>query len=204
MTALQLERFAEACAHFERLGVPVPPRHIANSGGVLHFPDARLDMVRPGIMLYGVLPSPASRPTVPLRPAMRLVSRVVYFKVVEAGHPVGYGATWAPGADTRVVTAPIGYGDGYPRALSSRGTVLIRGHRYPIVGRVCMDQFMVDIGRDSVWNEDEVVLVGRQGDEALGVEQVAEAAGMIPYEVLVGLNERVPRVHVRGGCLQPE
>lgn len=195
MTALQLERFEEACAHFPRLGVPVPCRHIANSGGILNFPQARLDMVRPGILMYGVLPAVDARPTIAVEPAMSLVSRVVYFKVVEAGHTVSYGGTWAPDADTRVVTIPIGYGDGYPRALSSRGRVLVRGREYPIVGRVCMDQFMVDIGDDSAWNEDEVVLVGRQGDSVLRVEDVARAAGMIPYEVLVGLNERIPRLH---------
>ena len=198
MTALQLERFDEACAHFERIGAPVPPRHIANSGGILHFPQARLDMVRPGILLYGVLPGPGCRRTVAVEPALTLVSRVVYFKVVEAGHPVSYGATWAPAADTRVVTVPIGYGDGYPRALSSRGSVLIGGREYPIVGRVCMDQFMVDIGQGSAWNEDEVVLIGRQGDAVLRAERVAEAAGMIPYEVLVGLNDRIPRLYRTG------
>ncbi|MBD7986643.1 alanine racemase [Luteimonas sp. Sa2BVA3] len=199
MTALQLERFDEACAHFTRIGAPMPPRHIANSGGVLHFPEARLDMVRPGIMLYGVLPGAACRPTVALEPAMSLVSRVVYFKVVEAGYPVSYGATWAPPRDTRVVTVPIGYGDGYPRALSSRGSVLIHGRRFPIVGRVCMDQFMVDIGDHSAWNEDEVVLIGHQDGAELRAEQVAEAAGMIPYEVLVGLNDRIPRVYRGAG-----
>jgi alanine racemase len=198
MTALQLERFEDACAHFGRIGAPVPPRHIANSGGVLHSPETRLDMVRPGILLYGVLPGADARPTVAVQPALSLVSRVVYFKVVQAGHGVSYGGTWTPRADTRVVTVPIGYGDGYPRALSSRGTVLLRGREYPIVGRVCMDQFMVDIGADSAWNEDEVVLVGRQGDAELRVEQVAEAAGMIPYEVLVGLNNRIPRVYRSG------
>ena len=203
MTALQLARFDEACAHFERIGAPLPTRHIANSGGVLHFPETRLDMVRPGILLYGVLPGAASRPAVAVEPALSLVSRVVYFKVVEAGHTVSYGGTWAPRADTRVVTVPIGYGDGYPRALSSRGSVLLHGRDYPIVGRVCMDQFMVDVGGDSAWNEDEVVLVGRQGDAALRVEQVAAAAGMIPYEVLVGLNDRIPREY-RGDLLAHE
>ncbi|MEN1940554.1 alanine racemase [Luteimonas sp. MJ246] len=203
MTALQLERFDESCAHFARLGVPVPPRHIANSAGILHFPETRLDMVRPGILLYGVLPGPDSRPAVPVQPALSLVSRVVYFKVVEEGHTVSYGGTWTAESDTRVVTVPIGYGDGYPRALSSRGKVLVRGREYPIVGRVCMDQFMVDIGSDSAWNEDEVVLIGRQGDAALSVEQVAAAAGVISYEVLVGLNERIPRVHL-GAYLDPE
>jgi len=203
MTALQLERFLDVCAHFERIDAPMPLRHLANSGGVLHFPDTHLDMVRPGIALYGVLPDPASRPTVVLKPALSLVSQVVYFKVVEAGHPVSYGATWAPAQDTRVVTVPIGYGDGYPRALSSRGEVLIRGQRHPIVGRICMDQFMVDIGAGgTAYNEDEVVLIGRQGDGAAAVdiscEAVAQAAGTIPYEILTGLNDRIPREY-RGG-----
>ncbi|RPE81586.1 alanine racemase [Vulcaniibacterium tengchongense] len=198
MTLQQLERFLEACAHFERIGAPMPLRHLANSGGVLHFPGTWLDMVRPGIVLYGVQPDPASRRTIPVEPAMSLASQVVYFKVVQAGHPVSYGATWAPPRDTRVVTVPIGYGDGYPRSLSSRGEVLIRGRRYPIVGRICMDQFMVDIGRDSAYNEDEVVLIGRQGGEAIAVEDLARLAGTIPYEILVGLNDRIPREY-RGG-----
>jgi alanine racemase len=199
MTALQVERFAEACAHFDRLGAPMPLRHLANSGGVLHFPDTWLDMVRPGIIVYGVLPDPASRPTITLRPALSLLSQVVYFKVVEAGRPVSYGATWAPSRDTRVVTVPIGYGDGWPRALSSLGEVLVRGARYPMVGRVCMDQFMVDIGRGTAFNEDEVVLVGRQGDEAIRVEDVAVTAGTIPYEILTGFNLRIPRHYVQSG-----
>jgi alanine racemase len=198
MTALQVERFAEACAHFERIGAPMPLRHLANSGGVLHFPDTYLDLVRPGIVLYGVLPDPVSRPTVDVRPVLSLVSKVVYFKVVKAGRPVSYGATWAPAHDTRVVTVPIGYGDGWPRALSSRGEVLVRGRRHPIVGRICMDQFMVDIGQDSAWNEDEVVLVGHQGSASITVEAVAQAAGTIPYEILTGLNQRIPRLY-RGG-----
>jgi alanine racemase len=193
MTALQVERFAEACAHFTRLGAPMPVRHLANSGGVLHFPGTWLDMVRPGIVVYGVLPDPASRPTLALRPALSLLSQVVYFKVVKAGRPVSYGATWAPGVDTRVVTVPIGYGDGWPRALSSRGEVLIRGVRHPVVGRICMDQFMVDIGGGIAFNEDEVVLVGRQGGDAITVEDVAATAGTIPYEILTGLNLRIPR-----------
>ena len=197
MTVRQLERFLDACAHFERIGAPMPLRHLANSGGVLHFPDTHLDMVRPGIALYGVLPDPASRCTVDIRPALSLVSQVVYFKVVEAGHPVSYGATWAPERDTRVVTIPIGYGDGFPRSLSSRGEVLIRGQRYPIVGRVCMDQFMVDIGpQGTAYNEDEVVLIGRQGDAEIRCEAVAHSAGTIPYEILVGLNERIPREYL--------
>ncbi len=199
MTALQLGRFLDACAHFERIGAPMPIRHIANSGGVLHFPETWLDMVRPGIVLYGVSPGEDARPPFELRPALSLVSQVVYFKVVKAGRTVSYGATWTAPHDTRVVTVPIGYGDGYSRGLSSRGEVLIRGQRHPIVGRVCMDQFMVDLGpAGSAWNEDEVVLIGHQGGDAIRCEDVARWAGMIPYEILVGLNERIPREY-RGG-----
>ncbi len=198
MTALQLERFLEACSHIERAGAPMPLRHLANSGGVLHFPETHLDMVRPGILSYGVLPDPASQPTIAVRPALSLVSQVVYFKVVKAGHTVSYGATWAPEMDTRIVTIPIGYGDGYPRALSSRGQVLIRGQQHSLVGRVCMDQFMVDLGDGSAWNEDEVVLIGQQGDRRLTVEAMAKSAGTIPYEILTGLNERIPREYHGG------
>jgi alanine racemase len=197
MTLQQLERFLDACAHFDRVGAPMPIRHLANSGGVLHFPDTHLDMVRPGIALYGVLPDPSARATMELRPVLSLHSQVVYFKVVPAGPSVSYGATWAPAIDTRVVTIPIGYGDGWPRALSSRGEVLIRGERRPMVGRVCMDQFMVDLGpAGTAYNEDEVVLIGEQGGAAIRCEDVAAAAGTIPYEVLVNLNNRIPRGYV--------
>ena len=194
MTLQQLARFEEACAHFPRIGAPMPLRHLANSGGVLHFPQTWLDLVRPGIVLYGVLPDPASKPTIDVRPALSLVSQVVYFKVVRAGNTVSYGATWTAERDTRVVTIPIGYGDGFPRALSSRGQVLIHGHRQPLIGRMCMDQFMVDLGPEgTAYNEDEVVLIGRQGPETVSAEDVAQLAGTIPYEILTGLNERIPR-----------
>jgi alanine racemase len=200
MTALQVERFAEACAHFDRLGAPMPPRHLANSGGVLHFPQTWLDLVRPGIVLYGVLPDPASQPTLELRPALSLVSQVVYFKVVRAGNTVSYGATWTAARDTRIVTVPIGYGDGWPRALSSQGEVLIRGRRLPIAGRICMDQFMVDVGAEgTAYNEDEVVLIGAQDGAAISTGDVARVAGTIPYEILTGLNERIPREYRSAG-----
>ncbi len=198
MTALQLERFHEACAHFERIGAPMPIRHLANSGGVLHFPETWLDMVRPGIILYGVMPDPASRPVLDLRPVLALKSQVVYFKVIPEGATVSYGASWRAERMSRIVTVPIGYGDGWPRACSSNADVLVRGARHPVAGRICMDQFMVDIGWDSAWNEDEVVLVGRQGGESIRLEDVATRIGTIPYELLVGLNERIPRRYVGG------
>jgi alanine racemase len=193
MTGEQVQRFADACAHFDRLGAPMPVRHLANSGGVLNFPETHLDLVRPGILLYGVYPDPAAMRTVAVMPALSLHSQVVYFKVVKAERTLSYGATYRVGRDSRVVTVPIGYGDGYPRALSNIGQVLIRRKRYPIAGRICMDQFMVNIGWDSAWNEDEVVLIGSQGEHAIRVEDVAEWAGTIPYEILTGLNQRIPR-----------
>lgn len=195
MTGEQVQRFAAACAHFDRLGAPMPIRHLANSGGVLHYPETHLDMVRPGILLYGVYPDPGALRTVAVKPALSLSSQVVYFKVVQAGRSISYGATYRVDSDSRVVTIPIGYGDGYPRGTSPQGQVLIRGKRYPIAGRICMDQFMVNIGWDSAWNEDEVVLIGSQGDQAISAEDVAGWVGTIAYEILTGLNQRIPRTY---------
>lgn len=195
---LQLERFEQVLGFYALRSLPVPTRHLANSGAVLQLPEAWLDLVRPGIALYGVLPSDDVPRTVDVAPALTWKSRVVYFKVVEPGNPVSYGATWRPERRTRIVTVPVGYGDGYPRALSNRAEVLISGKRYPVVGRVCMDQLMVDIGWDSAYNGDEVVLLGRQGDEAITAEELASRAGTVPYEILTGINARVPRVYSGG------
>ncbi len=196
MTLEQVERFEEALSHFERLGVPTPLRHLANSGGVLHFPQTHLDMIRPGLILYGIYPDPASNRDLDLKPVLSLSSKVVYFKVVEAHHPIGYGATWQTDHPIRVVTVPVGYGDGYCRALSNCGEVLIRGKRFSIVGRVCMDQFMVNIEDNTAYNGDEVVLIGSQNNEVIRVEEIAEKAGTIPYEILTGYNIRIPRVYI--------
>lgn len=196
MTQEQIECFQQIIAYFDQIGAPMPLRHLANSGGVLHFPDTHLDLVRPGIALYGVLPSEASYAPFELKSAMRLVSEVVYFKVLNPGQTVSYGATWRAEKQTRIVTIPVGYGDGYPRALSNRGQVLINGKRYPIVGKMCMDQFMVDIGWDSAYNGDEVVLAGNQGDGRIPIEEIAALTRSIPYEFLTNLNERIPRTYI--------
>ena len=123
---------------------------------------------------------------------------MVFFKVVKAGHPVSYGGEWVAPAETRVVTLPVGYGDGYARAMSGRAEVIVHGKRYPVVGRICMDQIMVSIGRDSAYNGDEVVLLGGEGDTAIPIEQMAAWAGTIAHEILTSINTRVPRVY-RGG-----
>ncbi len=195
----QLERFCEVLAFYDERSLPTPVRHLANSGGVLALPETHLDLVRPGVMLYGIYPSPEVARTVALRPAMSWRTQVVYFKVVEADHPVSYGSTWRSDHPVRVVTLPVGYGDGYFRALGNRADVLIGGQRHPVVGRVCMDQTMVDIEWGTAYNGDEVVLLGRQGDEEITADELAAHADTIAYEVLTNVNARVPRVYVDGG-----
>lgn len=195
MTTQQLILFNEVCELFTKHGAPMPIRHLANSGGILHFPETYLDMVRPGLMLYGVYPAFFAQHSLLLKPALTLKSKVVFFKVLTENQTVSYGATWKADKPARIVTVPIGYGDGYPRALSNVGEVLIRGQRFPIVGAVCMDQLMVNIGWQTAYNDDEVVLIGTQGDQTILVEELAQKAGTIAYELLTCLNERIPRVY---------
>jgi alanine racemase len=194
---LQIERFKEVLRFYEKRSLPSPLRHMANSGAVLQLPESWFDMVRPGILLYGVYPSAEAKRTVQVQPALTWGSRVVYFKVVLPGHPVSYGSTWQSDHAVRVVTVPVGYGDGYFRAMSGKAQVLIRGKLYPVVGTICMDQFMVNIELDSAFNEDEVILVGQDGTQKISVEELAEWAGTIPYEVLTNINTRVPRIYLQ-------
>ncbi len=189
----QLERFLKCLTFFTERSKPVPVRHIANSAAVLANPATHLDLVRAGVILYGVSPTTRLVGRLDLKPVMSLRSRVVFFKVVRAGAGVSYGHTWFAERDTRVVTVPIGYGDGYFRALSNRGSVLIRGKRYPIVGSVCMDQTMVDLGDGEAFNGDEVVLIGEQGSVSLSVNELADIVETTPHEVLTSTNLRVPR-----------
>jgi alanine racemase len=195
---LQIERFEEVLSFYEKHDLEPPRlRHMANSGAILQLPEAYYDIVRPGLMLYGVYPSPEVRRTVVLRPALSWKSRVVYFKVIKPGHPVGYGSTWQSDHMTRAVTVPVGYGDGYFRSMSDKAQVLIRGKRYPVVGRISMDQIVVDIGWESAYNDDEVVLIGEMDDEFITPEELAVWAGTIPYEILTNINTRVPRVYLQ-------
>lgn len=192
----QLARFQEVLAFYGRHGLPLPLRHMANSGAILQLAESHLDMVRPGILLYGVYPTLVARRTIAVSPALSWRSRVAYFKVTPAGTPVSYGGTWQSDHQVRTVTVPVGYGDGYFRALSNRSQVLIDGRRYPVVGAVCMDQLVVNIEWDSAYVGDEVVLLGEQGDGAIACEDLAAWAGTIPYEVLTNINTRVPRVYL--------
>jgi alanine racemase len=193
---LQLERFNDVLRFYECRSLPMPMRHIANSAAILQLPESYLDIVRPGIMLYGVYPSSEVPHTVEVKPALAWKSRVVYFKVVKPGHAVSYGSTWQSNHETRIVTVPVGYGDGLFRSMSNRAKLIIRGKKYPQVGSICMDQLMVNIEWDSAYNGDEVILLGEAGSERITVEDLAEWAGTIPYEILTNINTRVPRVYM--------
>jgi len=197
----QLERFNEVLGFYEQRGLAPPIRHIANSGAILQLPESHFDMVRAGILLYGVYPSDEVRRSIPVRPALSWKSQVVYFKVVKPGHPVSYGSTWQSDHMVRVVTIPVGYGDGYFRGLSNRSEVIIRGKRYPVVGRICMDQMMVNIEWETAYNSDEVILIGEaeghSGERVtITCADVAQWAGTIPYETLTNINTRVPRIYL--------
>jgi alanine racemase len=189
----QLERFHDAVSHYDRLGIPTPTRHMANSGAVAQLADSWLDMVRPGLIVFGVWPSEETERTIPLESALAWRSEVVFFKVVEAGSPVSYGSTWTPDRQVRIVTVPVGYGDGYRRSLSNAAEMLIGGKRRQVVGRVCMDQTMVNLDWGSAFNGDAVTLVGSDGDQKITVEDLATWGDTIPYEVLTSITSRVPR-----------
>ena len=194
---LQLERFNGVLGFYEKHSLPTPIRHMANSGGILQLPESHFDMVRPGILFYGVYPSPEVQHTVEVKPALAWKSRVVYFKVTLPGHPVSYGSTWQSDHNVRIVTVPVGYGDGYFRSMSNKAQVVIHGKKYPQVGRVCMDQIMVNIEDDSAFNGDEVILIGEvENGERVTVEELAEWADTIPYEILTNINTRVPRIYL--------
>ncbi len=174
-------------------------RHIANSGGTTFFPEAYLDMVRPSFLTLGYLPQDCPASLRDLAPCFSLKAKVSYFKVVPKGAGISYGHSYITPKQTRIVTVPVGYGDGYRRALSNRGSVLIRGKRFLMRGTICMDQFMVDVGDEEVFVGDEVVLIGKQGREEITVDEVAKQCDTIPYEVLCLLNERIPRVYLEQG-----
>ena len=172
-------------------------RHIANSGGVAYFPEAYLDMVRPGLMTFGYLPKSSPKSFSDIAPCFSLKTKVSYSKIVEDGMGISYGHSHITSKRTRIITAPIGYGDGLRRDLSNKGSVLIRGKQFPIVGIICMDQFMVDVGDHDVRVGDEVVVIGKQGDLEITVEKIASLCNTTPYEILCFFNDRLPRFYLK-------
>ena len=197
----QFRIFQKVRAELEAARYRIPVYHVANSAAMLDLPEMHLDAVRVGIALYGLPPSGEVAATVPLRPALSLKSHVARVRTLPAGSSISYGRTYITQRDTPVALIPVGYGDGYHRVLSNRGMVLINGRRAPIVGRICMDQFVVDISEvGPVELNSEVVLIGRQGDECITAEEVAAWAETINYEIVTGLSPRVPRLYVGAGA----
>ncbi len=195
----QLMRFLAFTKKLEEEGIQIPIKHIANSAAIIDIPEARLDMVRSGIATYGLYPSEeVKKDVLALKPAMEIKSHVSYVKEVESGVGVSYGSTYVTKGKTKIATIPVGYGDGYPRQLSSKGRVLIHGMSAPIIGRVCMDQFMVDVTNiPDVCQGDTVTLIGRDKEEFISVEEVANMSYSFNYEFICNVGKRIPRIYYR-------
>jgi alanine racemase len=194
-TNLQLERFNSVLSRLSEMGIHIPLRHAANSNSVLDIPASYFNMVRPGLMIYGLYPS-GSSDAVELKPALSLKTRVVYLKEIPAGWSVSYGRTYTAEKPIIVASIAIGYGHGYNRHLSNSGEAIIRGVKAPIVGTVCMDQCLCDVTHiPGISIGDEVVLIGRQGDEEITVDEVAQKSETISYEIICAINARVPRLY---------
>lgn len=195
----QIARFKEFVTRLEARGINIPIKHCSNSAGIVDHKEANMDMVRAGIILYGLWPSnEVHKDTIDLKPAMEIKSAVVYVKDVEAGRQISYGGTYETTETRRIATVSIGYADGYPRVLSNKGQVLIRGKRANIVGRVCMDQVMVDVTDiPGVSRGDEVTVIGRDGDDCITFDEFASLAGTINYESICDIGKRVPRLYIR-------
>ena len=189
----QMRVFDQLVREIEASGIHIPQKHLANSAGILALPKSYYDLVRPGIMLYGLYPSSEVVRSVPLIPAMTLKSKISYIKQASAGTPVSYGRTHYTGRDTVVATLPVGYADGYNRRLSNEGHVFIHGKRAPLIGRICMDMCMCDVTHlDKVNPGDEVILFG----EDPGIDELAATLGTINYEVVCTVGKRVPRTYL--------
>ncbi len=192
----QFERFLQVAGRLAARGITPHYRHVANSAAVVAAPETHLDLVRLGIAMYGLSPGAKLDRTANLRPALTWQTEVAMAKRVAAGEAISYGLRYRLEREATIATVPVGYADGYPRALTERGRVLIGGRRYPVAGTVCMDQFMVDCGDDVVRPGDEVVLIGRQGDDEISADEVAGWMDTIGYEVVCGISDRVPREYV--------
>lgn len=197
----QIEQFEHMIAMLKERGVSIPLHHCSNSAGIVELPEANMDLVRAGITLYGLWPSEeVDKSLIDLKPALSLVTHVAYVKDLPAGREISYGGTYTTTETRRIATIPVGYADGYARGLSGKGEVLIHGRRAPIRGRVCMDQFMVDVTEiPEVKCGDKVVLVGSDGGECITVEELGERSGRFNYEFVCDLGKRIPRVYLRGG-----
>jgi alanine racemase len=200
-TDIQIKKFTSFIQKLEDAGIRIPIHHCSNSAGIVEIPKANMDMVRAGITLYGLWPSEeVKQDIISLTPVLELKSHIVYIKEIEPGTQVSYGGTYQAADKRRIATIPVGYGDGYPRALSGKGYVLIKGKKAPILGRVCMDQFMVDV-TDIPEAEEfmEVTLIGKDENEILSMEEIGTLSGRFNYELACDLGKRIPRVYHKNG-----
>ena len=197
----QMEQFKKMIAMMDARNITIPIHHCSNSAGIVEIPEANMNMVRAGITLYGLWPSDeVDKAAITLKPALELKSHVAYVKRLEAGRAISYGGTYTTETDRLIATIPVGYGDGYCRGLSNKGSVLIHGRRAPICGRICMDQFMADVTDiPDVQIGDEVTLIGKDGTEEITMEEVGTLSGRFNYEFVCDLGKRVPRVFYKGG-----
>ena len=195
----QFERFTGFVDRLKAMGIEIPLNHCANSASIMELPYTHLDLVRSGIITYGLLPSDEVDPArIKIKPAMEIKTSVIHVKNVAEGTPISYGGTFITRRPSRIATLSVGYADGYPRCLSDKGCVLIYGKRYPVVGRVCMDQMMVDVtGNEDIRPGDLATLVGIDGDEQITMEEFASLSGRINYEAVCDIGKRVPRVYIR-------
>lgn len=205
-TMLQYRRFAELCSRLEEAGLHIPTKHCCNSAALIRFPEMHMDMVRPGIILYGQMPSEfvdKHCPVLNLQPAMQFKARITNLKEVEAGVSVSYGRKYRTSGPTKIATIPVGYADGYSRILSGKAQVLVNGTLCDVVGNICMDQCMIDVSHvNNISIGDGVILFGKSDDIELPVESLAEKMGTINYEILCVIGKRIPRVYFKGGRVE--
>lgn len=194
----QLSLFRSIVTRLELEGIHIPIVHCANSGAIMQMPESYFDMVRPGIMMYGYTPSHDTRKTIALRPALSLKARVGFVKRVSKGTSISYGRRYFAKKETTIASISIGYADGYFRSLTNKTYAVVNGIAYPVVGTVCMDQIMIDVGNGEVRVGDEVVLIGKSGKNKITGWDIADAAGTIPYEVTCAISQRVPRKYING------
>ena len=199
-TKKQFDRFISLVEKLEQNGVKFKYRHCCNSAATLEFPEMHLDMVRPGIILYGCYPSDKVKSNFDLQPAMEFRTRVTNVKKVAKGSPISYGGTFVTDKEMIVATIPVGYADGFPRTLGENAKVIVKGKIVPVLGRICMDQCMIDVTSVNNINvNDEVTVFGKQGDSSIPVESVAVLSNTINYEILCSVGKRIPRVYLQEG-----
>ncbi|MFQ5901921.1 MAG: alanine racemase [Thermodesulfobacteriota bacterium] len=193
----QFKRFEDVIKTINDMGITPSYRHISNSAAIINFPSSYLNLVRPGIMLYGSHPAEAFRDKIDLLPVMSLTTEIIQLKWVPKNYPISYSRTFITQRDSLIATIPIGYGDGYFRSLSGKADVLVKGKRVPVAGRICMDMTMIDVTNlQAVKVGDKVTIIGRQNGEEITAEELASRAGTISYEIFCSINQRVPRVYI--------